>query len=109
MFRLLRVLGLLAAGLLAAPSLAGTVATPACNHDLAEADRLIHSIRLRENSVKQGDWAGLCRLLQQNQKDMSRARDLMNPCLTGHDHGENIAQIDASLEDIRYVLNNRCR
>ena len=76
---------------------------------LAEADRLIYSIRLRENSVKQGNWAGLCRLLEQNQKYMSRARDLMNPCLTGHDHGENIAQIDASLEDIRYVLNNRCR
>jgi hypothetical protein len=40
---------------------------------------------------------------------MSRARDLMNPCLAGHDHGENIGQIDASLEDIQYVLETRCR
>ena len=109
MFRALRAVGLPGPILLAAPSIAGTVDTPACNRDLAEADRLIHAIRLRENSVKQGDWAGLCRLLLQNQKDMSRARDLMNPCLTGHDHGENIAQIQASLEDIRYVLSTKCR
>jgi hypothetical protein len=85
-----------------------SVVTTVCNRDLTEADRLIYAIRLRENSVQQGDWAGLCRLLRQNDKDMSRARDLMNPCLTGHDHGENIGQIDASLEDIRYVLDTRC-
>jgi hypothetical protein len=92
-----------------ASSLAGTVNTPRCNHDLAEADRLIHAIRLRENSVKQGDWTGLCRLLRQNHSDMSRARDLMDPCLTGHDRGENIGQIDASLEDISYAISTRCR
>ena len=107
LFRLLLVCVLLG---LTLPSLSptGTVNTPICNRDFAEADRLIHAIRLRENSVQQGDWAGLCRLLRQNHKDMSRARDLMNPCLTGHDHGENIGQIDASLGDIQYVLDTRC-
>ena len=109
MFRSLFAFCLLALGLFAEPSIAGSVNSAACNRDLAEADRLIHGIRLRENSVKQGDWAGLCRLLRQNHKDMSRARDLMNPCLTGHDQGENIGQIDASLGDIRYVLETRCR
>jgi hypothetical protein len=33
--------------LVAPPSIAGT---PSCNRDLAEADRLIHSIRLRETA-----------------------------------------------------------
>jgi hypothetical protein len=108
MFRLLYILALLTFIVLASPGIAGSVSTPACNRDLAEADQLIHAIRLRENSVKEGDWPGLCRLLRQNDKDMSRARDLMNPCLTGHDHGENIGQIDASLGDIRYVLRTRC-
>jgi hypothetical protein len=107
LFRLLCVCILLSLTL-PSPSPAGTVDTPIGNRDLAEADRLIHAIRLRENNVQQGDWAGLCRLLRQNHKDMSRARDLMNPCLTGHDHGENIGQIDVSLEDIRYVLDTRC-
>ena len=109
MFRVLRILSLLASALPVSPGMAGSVNTPACNRDLAEADRLIHAIRLRENSVKRGDWDGLCRLLRQNDQDMSRARDLMNPCLTGHDQGENIGQIDASLGDIRYVLRTRCR
>src|SRR4051812_7632499 len=32
----------------------------------------------------------------------------MFPCRTGHDLGENIGQIDANLEGIRDVLNQRC-
>jgi hypothetical protein len=59
--------------------------------------------------VQQGDWQGLCRLLERNLHDMSKARQLMNPCLTGHDHGENIGQMDASIGDIKYVLDTTCR
>jgi hypothetical protein len=40
---------------------------------------------------------------------MARARGLRAPCLTGRDLGENIGQIDASLEDIRVVLQRNCR
>ena len=109
MIRLLRTVSIGGAILGAGPSIAGSVDTPRCHGDLAVADQLLHGVRLRENSVQQGDWQGLCRLLQRNLRDMSRARKLMDPCLTGHDHGENITQIDASIGDIRYVLNARCR
>ena len=109
MIRLLRTVCMVGAILSACPTIAGSVDTPRCHHDLAEADRLIHGVRLRDNSVQQGDWQGLCRLLQQNLRDMSTARQLMNPCLTGHDHGENIGQMDASIGDIKYVLDTRCR
>jgi hypothetical protein len=107
--RLLWAAGLAGPALPVLPVDAGIVESPACRRDLAEADALVHAIRLRENSVSRGDWSGLCRLLRQNLQDMSRARLLMNPCLTGHDHGENIAQMDASIGDIRYVLDTRCR
>jgi hypothetical protein len=40
---------------------------------------------------------------------MSKARRLMNPCLTGHDQGENIGQMNASIRDIKYVLDTKCR
>ena len=109
MLRLLRTVGVLGSILYAWPALAGSVDTFRCHLDLAEADRLLHGIRLRENSVQQGDWQGLCRLLRQNLRDMSEARGLMYSCLTGHDQGENIGQIDASIGDIRYVLDTRCR
>ena len=109
MIRLLRTVGIAGAILGAGPSIAGSVDTPNCHRDLTEADQLIHGVRLRENSVQQGDWQGLCRLLQRNLHDMSKARQLMNPCLTGHDHGENIGQMDASIGDIKYVLDTRCR
>jgi hypothetical protein len=109
MIRLLRTVSIAGAILGTGPSSAGSVDTPRCRGDLAEADRLIHGVRLRENSVQQGDWQELCRLLQRNLRDMSRARQLMHPCLTGHDQGENIGQMDASIGDIKFVLDTRCR
>jgi hypothetical protein len=99
---------IIAALLLATPSLAGIVDTPECRRDLAMADRLVHAVRLRENSVQPGDYVGLCRLLRQNLRDMSEAREPMARCMTGHEHGENVGQMDASIGDIRYVLSRHC-
>jgi hypothetical protein len=48
-------------------------------------------------------------VLRQNLQDMVEAREPMNRCLIGHAHGENVGQMDASIEDIRYILANRCR
>ena len=94
--------------LTAAPGVAGVVDRPECLRDLAIADQLVHAVRLRENSVRPGDFAGLCRLLRQNLQDMSRAREPMARCMTGHDRGENVAQMDASIGDIRTVLAKHC-
>jgi hypothetical protein len=33
----------------------------------------------------------------------------MDRCITGHDHGENLAQMDDSIGDIRAVLADKCR
>jgi hypothetical protein len=100
--------GLLAAASLVAEGRAGIVDTPECRRDLAAADSLIHAIRLRENSVQRGDWDGLCRLLRQNLLDMTQARQPMARCMTGRERGENIGQMDASIEDIRFVIDNHC-
>src|SRR5439155_12258554 len=90
--------------LIATPGTAGIVDTPQCRRDLAMADQLVHAVRLRENSVQPGDYAGLCRLLRQNLQDMTRAREPMARCMIGHDRGENVAQMDASIGDIRMVI-----
>ena len=90
------------------PVSAGIVDTPECRRDLAMAHQLIHAVRLRENSVERGDFVGLCRLLRQNLQDMTQARDPMARCMTGHERGENVGQMDASMEDIRFVLSKNC-
>ena len=90
------------------PTLAGIVDTPDCRRDLATAHQLIHAIRLCENTVQPGDFVGLCRLLRQNLQDMTRARDPMARCMTGHERGENVGQMDASMEDIRFVIGKHC-
>ena len=102
---------LLAATVLAAlglPASAGVVDTPECRRDLAMAHERIHAVRLRENTVQSGDFVGLCRVLRQNLQDMTQARDPMARCMTGHERGENVGQMDASMEDIRFVIGKHC-
>jgi hypothetical protein len=100
--------GIVSAAAAVAPACAGIVDTPDCRRDLGTAHQLIHAVRLREKSVRPGDFVGLCRLLQQNLQDMTRARDPMARCMTGHERGENVGQMDASMEDIRFVLGKHC-
>src|SRR5205809_7973703 len=95
--------------LIAAPAAAGVVDTPECRREMAMADRLVHGIRLREPQIKPDDLARVCRLVRQNLEDMVKARGPMDRCMTRHDRGENVAQMDASIEDIRYVLAQKCR
>src|SRR3954447_8517394 len=79
---------------------AGVVDSPEYRRDLAAADQLIHAVRLRENSVQADDFVGLCRLLRHNLQDMTKAREPTARCITGHDLGENVGQMDASIGDI---------
>jgi hypothetical protein len=61
MFRLVRTLSVIGAVLYPWPSIAGSVGTPGCHVDLAEADRLVHGIRLGENSGGTGGgYTGSC-------------------------------------------------
>ena len=65
--------------------------------------------RRARNSVAAGNLALNCRLLRQNLDDMLKARDPMDfACITGHDHDENLGQIDASIGDIRAALAQKC-
>jgi hypothetical protein len=89
-------------------SIAGVIDNFECRRDLAAADQLIHAVRLREHSVQPGDFTGMCRLLRQNLEDMTRAREPMARCMTGHDLGENVGQMDVSIDDIRVVLSQHC-
>lgn len=108
MRRSLTFMTLSAAALVPAVASAGIADTPDCRHHLATAHQLIHAVRLRENTVQPGDFVGLCRLLRQNLQDMTQAREPMARCMTGHERGENVGQMDASREDIRFVLSKSC-
>jgi hypothetical protein len=88
---------------------AGIIDTPECRRGLAEANRLVQAVKARDQRFVPGDLATNCRLLRQNLDDMVKAREPMNRCLTGHEHGETVAQMDASIADIRDVLTANCR
>jgi hypothetical protein len=88
---------------------ADTVRTPECQRDLAAANALIDGITAREKQFVQGNLAKNCALLRQNLVEMVKAREPMDRCLTGHDHDENVGQMDHSIGDIRAVLADKCR
>jgi hypothetical protein len=87
--------------MLATGSAADTLNTPRCQRDLA-------MIAAREKQFVPGDLAKNCGLLKQNLADMVKAREPMDRCITGHDHGENLAQMDESIGDIRALLASKC-
>jgi hypothetical protein len=97
-----------AALLIAGTAWADTVSTPDCQRDLASANALINGIAAREKQFVKGNLAKNCALLRQNLVDLTNARGPMDRCLTGHDHGENVGQIDDSIEDVRAVLADKC-
>jgi hypothetical protein len=99
---------LLATLLTAGAAWADTVGTPVCQRDLAAANALINGIAAREKQFVKGDLAKNCALLRQNLVDLTNARGPMDRCLSGHDHGENVGQIDDSIEDVRPVLADKC-
>lgn len=82
-----------------------------CPRDLAESTRLIRAIQARDRDpgVARGDTIGMCRVVRQNQADMTQARALKAPCLSGRDRRETLAMIDANLADIREVLARHCQ
>ena len=107
-FRATAAAGTFATLLTAGPAVADIVDTPQCRRDLASANALIDVIAAREKEFVAGYIAKNCALLRRNLTDMVKARGPMDRCMTGHDHGENLGQIDASIGDIRAVLAAKC-
>lgn len=95
--------------LIAGAGAADALDTPECRRDLAVANGLINAIAAREKRFVPGDLTTNCRLLQQNLVDMVKAREPMDRCLTDHEHGESVAQMDDSIGDIRALLAEKCQ
>ncbi|MBN9079879.1 MAG: hypothetical protein BGP04_05535 [Rhizobiales bacterium 62-17] len=90
---------------------AGTVDTPRCRTDLAQANALIQAVDTRtyKSPPRRNDYTAACTVLRQNRVDMRAATKIMQRCMTGRDRDENIGQMVASLGDIEMVLARNCR
>ena len=93
----------------ALPAHAATVDTPQCRADLPKAARLIDAVAARDRAGPIRDTARLCAALRRNRADMKAAADILNRCLTGHERGENVGQLVASIADVDHVVATRCR
>ena len=107
--RMIPIAAALALLLPADPVAADEVQTPQCQHDLSASVQFINAIQAREKHFVRGDMATNCRLLQQNLVDMVKAREPLDRCLAGHEHGETVGQLDASIGDMRAALAGNCQ
>lgn len=95
--------------LLASPALAGMVETPQCRADLTRAHRLIQDVSARDRKGKEANAARICATLKRNRTDMAAAAEILDRCLTGHERGENVGQLRASVADVDAVMARHCR
>jgi len=90
------------------------LAAPAidCNAALADAHDRIAAIRARDPQidalVRNKDIRGACAILRINLKDMTTARDSMDACLTGFEHNEEVAELNANLADLNAAIAGHC-
>ena len=91
-------------------ALAGVVETAACRHDLPAAGEAISRVSSRDRAGRAAPPApaAMCQTLRANLADMRVARDIMARCLTGHERGENVAQLDVSIVDVSAIISRRC-
>jgi hypothetical protein len=87
---------------LAGPALAEAPAT--CPADLAGVDDSFKETLARLDAAGKAGDAEKCAAIHHHIDVMSAAREVFVRCLTGHDLGENVGQIDASIDDFRHIL-----
>jgi hypothetical protein len=91
---------------------AGAAPAIDCNAALADAHDRIAAIRARDPQidalVKNKDIKGACAILRINARDMTTARDSMDACLTGFDHNEEVAELNANLADLNVAIAGHC-
>jgi hypothetical protein len=86
----------------------GFAATPAtCPADLAKVDDSFAETQTRLDAAGEADDAEKCAAIRHHIDVMSAAREVFMRCLTGHDFGENVGQIDGTIDDFRILLRER--
>ncbi|HUO88960.1 MAG TPA: hypothetical protein VMU08_07290 [Rhizomicrobium sp.] len=106
-----RVAAIAMLGLAQGAQAAETPATD-CEAALFDANVRIAAIKARDPQidalVKKKDIKGACAILRLNVTDMTSARDSMNACLTGFDHNEEVAELNANLADLNDAIAAHC-
>jgi hypothetical protein len=95
--------------LLTTPIMAETLNTPECRAALSDANRLMRGVQERQRQFSRFDPAENCRLLRDNLDDLTAAREPLDRCLTGDEHGGSLGQLDAAIQQIRAQLIGNCR
>lgn len=95
--------------LLASPALAGMVETPPVPRRPDARASADFRMFLATGRARRPMSARICATLKRNRTDMAAAAENPDRCLTGHERGENVGQLRASVADVDAVMARHCR
>ncbi|MEJ0013529.1 MAG: hypothetical protein WDM94_13090 [Bauldia sp.] len=79
-----------------------------CPADLAAVDASFAETQARLDKVTQADKVELCAAIKHHIEVMANGIAVFDRCMeNGHDKGENIAQLEASIDDFLYINENQ--
>lgn len=77
---------------------------PTCDADLAAVDASFVETQARLNKVTSADKVEMCAAIRHHIEVMANGIAVFDRCMPdGHDKGENIAQLGASIDDFLYI------
>lgn len=88
---------------------AAQVGSPACQTDLAAVDASFEETLARLGKITQATpVAEKCAAFKHHVEVMQNGIEVFDRCMDdGHDKGENIGQLGASIEDFQYIMQNQ--
>jgi hypothetical protein len=81
---------------------------PTCSADLTAVDASFVETQARLDKVTKEDKVEMCAAIKHHIEVMAHGIAVFNRCLPdGHDKGENVAQLAASIDDFLYINDNQ--
>jgi hypothetical protein len=98
----------LARTMAAAPAHAATVDTPACKHDLASTWTDMEATLAKLKGVTRAGAAEKCAVYRRHVDVVTKAREVLSRCRTGHDRDGDLAHMDGALDDVKATIDREC-
>jgi hypothetical protein len=102
------VLSALAATFLALPAHADTLATPACQRDIAQVQKARHDSLARMRALSDMPQEQKCSVIADQGELERNAREVFSRCLTGRAHDQAIADADDLIAAVRKTYDRVC-
>jgi hypothetical protein len=92
----------------AAPLNAATVDSPVCRRDLADTWTNMEAALAQLKGVARAGREEKCAVYRRHIGVVTKAREVLSRCKTGHDREGDLAHMDGALDDVKATIDREC-